>query len=135
MLKLLLIWKDGETMKIGERIVLLRERKGWKQKDLADKVNINVSVMNRIEKGTRPLTDIEIINISNALEVSTDHLLKGENFHSQAKEILDNPDLQYAARDGEISESEALDRIARILEKQKGRVPGQRQPRPKPRRN
>ncbi|MDF1509699.1 helix-turn-helix transcriptional regulator [Robertmurraya sp. DFI.2.37] len=62
-------------MNIGERIVLLREKKGWKQKDLADKVNINVSVMNRIEKGSRPLSDSEIIKISKALEVTTDQLL------------------------------------------------------------
>ncbi|MBN6887774.1 transcriptional regulator with XRE-family HTH domain [Cytobacillus horneckiae] len=114
-------------MKIGERIVLLRERKGWKQKDLADKVNINVSVMNRIEKGTRPLTDIEIINISNALEVSTDHLLKGEDFHTKAKEILDDPDTQVAARDGNLSDDQAVELLEWLLEREKDRKPGQKQ--------
>jgi transcriptional regulator with XRE-family HTH domain len=66
-----------KKMEIGERIALLRDKKGWKQKDLADKVNLNVSVMNRIEKGTRPLNDSEIIKIAAALEVSTEYLLTG----------------------------------------------------------
>jgi transcriptional regulator with XRE-family HTH domain len=74
------IWKDGEKMEIGERIVMLREKKGWKQKELAEKVDINVSVMNRIEKGTRPLNDSEIIKIADALDVSTEYLLgRNEN--------------------------------------------------------
>ncbi|MEK4924146.1 helix-turn-helix transcriptional regulator [Cytobacillus sp. FSL R5-0569] len=114
-------------MNIGERIVLLREKKGWKQKDLADKVNINVSVMNRIEKGTRPLTDVEIINISNALEVSTDHLLKGEDYHLKAKEMLNDPNTQIAARDGDISDEEAVKLLERLLERERDRKPGQKQ--------
>ncbi|MFJ8268495.1 helix-turn-helix domain-containing protein [Peribacillus asahii] len=69
-------------MTIGERIVILRENKGWKQKELADKVDINVSVMNRIEKGTRPLTDSEIVKIASVFEVSTDYLLGKSNRHS-----------------------------------------------------
>ncbi|MFP9128516.1 helix-turn-helix domain-containing protein [Niallia sp. BSM11] len=62
-------------MNIGERIAFLRENKGMKQKELAEKADINTSVMNRIEKGTRPLTDNEIVKISKILEVSTDYLL------------------------------------------------------------
>ncbi|WP_313804724.1 helix-turn-helix transcriptional regulator [Cytobacillus sp.] len=114
-------------MKIGERIVLLRERKGWKQKDLADKVNINVSVMNRIEKGTRPLTDNEIIKISEALEVTTDHLLKGADYRSHAEEIFNNANTQIAARDGDISDEEAVELLKLLLEREKGRKPGDKQ--------
>ncbi|MFP7469974.1 helix-turn-helix transcriptional regulator [Niallia taxi] len=62
-------------MDIGERIAFLRESKGIKQKELAEKADINASVMNRIEKGSRPLNDNEIVNIAKILEVSTDYLL------------------------------------------------------------
>ncbi|MGG3798023.1 helix-turn-helix domain-containing protein [Metabacillus fastidiosus] len=118
-------------MHIGERIVLLREKKGWKQKDLADKVDLNVSVMNRIEKGTRALIDTEIIKIADALDVSTDHLLKGESFRSKAEEIFNDTDTQIAARNGEISREDALKAIEWLLEEEKGRKPGDKQPRRK----
>ncbi|MBM7606023.1 transcriptional regulator with XRE-family HTH domain [Metabacillus crassostreae] len=114
-------------MDIGERIVLLRERKGWKQKDFADKVKINVSVMNRIEKGSRPLTDVEIIKIADALEVTTDHLLKGESNISKVERILEDSNTQIAANDGNISREDALKAIEWLLETEKGRKPGDKQ--------
>lgn len=62
-------------MSIGKRIQLLREMIGMTQKELADKIQINYSVMNRIESGERPARDEEIKRIAKALDVSTDYLL------------------------------------------------------------
>ena len=62
-------------MNIGKRIIYLREQLNLSQKDLADEVKINVSVMHRIESGERPLRDSEIITIANVLNVTTDCLL------------------------------------------------------------
>jgi transcriptional regulator with XRE-family HTH domain len=91
-------------MEIGERIVLLRENKGWKQKDLADKVKLNVSVMNRIEKGTRPLTDSEIIKIADALDVSTEYLLGRSNTRTydddkDFQDFINDPNLGFWAKE------------------------------------
>ncbi|XRD23495.1 helix-turn-helix domain-containing protein [Lysinibacillus fusiformis] len=36
-------------MDIGKKIISLREKRSWTQKELANRVNLNVSVMNRIE--------------------------------------------------------------------------------------
>ncbi|WP_408008247.1 helix-turn-helix domain-containing protein [Pseudalkalibacillus sp. A8] len=63
------------SVHINERIKKQRELKGWTQRELARRVNINSSVMNRIELGTRPVEDHEIKLIANILEVSTDYLL------------------------------------------------------------
>ncbi|MBN6889805.1 transcriptional regulator with XRE-family HTH domain [Cytobacillus horneckiae] len=115
----------------SERLINLRKSKKWRQEDMAKKLGVARTTYASYEQGHRQPDYETLIAISNIFEVTIDYLLKGEDYRSQAKEILDNPDTQYAARDGEISESEALDRIARILEKQKGRVPGQRQQRPK----
>lgn len=62
-------------MSIGKRIQLLREMIGMTQKELADKIQISYSVMNRIESGERPARDEEIKRIAKALDVSTDYLL------------------------------------------------------------
>lgn len=62
-------------MNAGRRIAKLREEKGLSQLEFAHKVNINNSVMNRIEKGIRPIRDDELIAISKCLGVSIDYLL------------------------------------------------------------
>jgi len=66
-------------MNIGERIIKLREKRGWSQRELARRIDINVSVMNRIESGERPVKDQELLKLSNVLEVSTDYLLGKED--------------------------------------------------------
>ncbi|HCW3302353.1 TPA: helix-turn-helix transcriptional regulator [Listeria monocytogenes] len=62
-------------MEIYERIVQLRTKKSISQKELAKKINIDDSTMNKIEKGNRPIRDKELAKIADVLEVSTDYLL------------------------------------------------------------
>jgi len=62
-------------MSIGEKIIQLRSTHNMQQKELADKLEINASVLNRIEKGTRPIRDEEITAIAKIFNVSTDYLL------------------------------------------------------------
>lgn len=79
-------------MNIGERIIKLREKRSWSQRELARRIDINVSVMNRIESGERPVKDQELLKLSNVLEVSTDYLL--------GKEDNDNDNLFFFDMDG-----------------------------------
>ncbi|NJP37890.1 helix-turn-helix domain-containing protein [Alkalicoccus luteus] len=107
-------------MSLGDRIVRLRERKSWSQRELASRANINVSVLNRIEKGERPARADEILTISRLLDVSTDYLLKGEekpDYREKAKEILDDPNALIAGRDGNIDAETMLKAIEEILKK------------------
>lgn len=60
---------------INKRIISLRESKNWNQKEFAQKININPSVMNRIESGERPIKDIELSKIAVVLDCSSDYLL------------------------------------------------------------
>ncbi|MFJ8262687.1 helix-turn-helix domain-containing protein [Rummeliibacillus sp. NPDC094406] len=62
-------------MDIGKKIILLREKKNWSQRELASRVGLNPSVMNRIESGERPAKDEEILKLSRVLDCSTDFLL------------------------------------------------------------
>lgn len=62
-------------MSIGARIVMLREQKGLTQYELAEKAHISKSVMNRIELGTRPIRDDELISFAKILGVTADFLL------------------------------------------------------------
>ncbi|MFS0749478.1 helix-turn-helix domain-containing protein [Oceanobacillus sp. 1P07AA] len=66
-------------MDIGNRIIQLREAKHWSQKELAKVAQINVSVMNRIEAGDRPIRGDELSRFASIFEVSTDFLLGRTN--------------------------------------------------------
>lgn len=71
-------------MDIGNKIISLREKKGWTQRELAKRVGLNVSVMNRIELNDRPVKDLELINIARVLDVSVDYLLGVEAKQTKA---------------------------------------------------
>ena len=60
---------------IGKRIASLREQLGIDQKTFAKAIDINPSVMNRIELGHRPLRHDEVKKIAEYFNVSTDYLL------------------------------------------------------------
>ena len=62
-------------MSTANRILELRTKRNLTQKEFADGVKINRSVINRIEKGTRPIRDDELKIIANYFSVSTDYLL------------------------------------------------------------
>lgn len=106
-------------MNIGERIISLRTNKNWSQKQLASYTGMNVSVLNRIERGERPVRDSEIVKISELLEVSTDYLLRGEDYRKEVKENFKNPYTHIAARDGNNDAERALELIEEILRKRR----------------
>ena len=65
-------------MSVATNIVTLRERQGLNQKELAKSLNMNRSVLNRIENGTRPVRDDELKIIADYFNVSADYLLGRE---------------------------------------------------------
>lgn len=126
-------------MKIGERIVKLRESKGWSQRELAQRSGLNNSVMNRIETGDRPLKDHEVSIFADIFDVTTDYLLgrteqkEVSNDDIKYEEYMNDPDFQHAMRsaNGFSKENKArvLDLIKMLEELEEGRKPGDRQPR------
>ncbi|EAC7653686.1 helix-turn-helix transcriptional regulator [Listeria monocytogenes] len=98
-------------MEIYERIVQLRIKKSISQKELAKKINIDDSTMNKIEKGNRPIRDKELAKIADVLEVSTDYLL-GRVKHNIADTIA-------AHIDSNATEEDIKEILAYIEEKRK----------------
>ncbi|GEP23112.1 helix-turn-helix domain-containing protein [Lentilactobacillus diolivorans] len=77
---------------IGIRIRYLQEEAEISQAKLADHLNINRSVLNRIENGTRSVRDIELIKIADFFKVTTDYILgrhlESNNLYVQASRGL-----------------------------------------------
>ena len=61
---------------VGIRIAEILEVKGWKQEDLADKLNISKQVMSKILKGEKNINIVEIRNIADILNIDINTLLK-----------------------------------------------------------
>lgn len=62
-------------MKFRERLKLLREDKGFTQKDLAEALSITVSTISHYENGTREPSIEILIQMSKILGVSVDYLI------------------------------------------------------------
>lgn len=63
---------------IGSRIKSERKRCSLSQEKLAEMVNVTPHYIYEIERGLKAMSLETLINISAALEISTDHILFGE---------------------------------------------------------
>lgn len=90
--------------KTGSRIKQQRERRGWTQLELAEKVGMNNSVLSRIESNKRPVESEELKKFADVFNMSIDQLLGHVNgdLSNGAKAFKDAIDL---------SEDEAIKKI------------------------
>ena len=63
------------TASIGKRIRRIREQKGWRQEDFAEKTGLSVTYTGMIERGEKIPKLETFITIANVLGVSADQLL------------------------------------------------------------
>lgn len=111
-------------MDIGERIVKLRQKRNWNQRELARRAGLNYSVMNRIETGKRPLTDQEIKTFADLFGVSTDYLLgltddptlKSDNDEEEFQKFIKDPELKRWYKELPKSNEEELRKLRKLWE-------------------
>jgi len=70
---------------IGSRIRLYRIQRGFSQEELAERARLSRVYVGYIERGERVLSVESLVNIANALNVSSDELLSGNLFVSHSK--------------------------------------------------
>ena len=69
--------KEDLAKKIGKRIVYLREKKGWKQADLARACEKDPQTIERLESGNTNPTLYTLHEVASALEEPLIELFKG----------------------------------------------------------
>lgn len=116
---------------LGERIASLRKKRNLSQYDLAERLGFSRGQLANYEQGSRQPDYDTLIILADFFEVSTDYLLKGEDFRTKAEKLLDDSETQIAARDGEMTREKALEGLAWLLEEEKDRKPGDKQQRRK----
>lgn len=78
---------NDETLR--KNIINLRENHDWSQAELARRVKMDNTIVNKIEKGTRKVSSSELEAFSNVFGVSTDSLLGRKSKHSPQNLSLD----------------------------------------------
>lgn len=80
---------------IGRRIRNIRIEKGLTQEELADKIDISIAFLSRVERGTSKINLKRLTQIAELLNVSPGYLLTGSNVSSKDylrddfKQVLD----------------------------------------------
>ncbi len=71
--------ENTEKIDFGQRVRVLRDKKGLSQKDLADRLGMPRSIVSTYENGHSMPTYGKLIKLACVFEVSTDYLLGVEN--------------------------------------------------------
>lgn len=87
-------------MGLSERITDLRKKNGWSQEELAEKLGVSRQAVSKWESGQATPDLDKVINLSNVFGVTTDYLLKDEEFTPSDEKSDDIPiiDEKYAKR-------------------------------------
>ncbi|EMO77672.1 DNA-binding helix-turn-helix protein [Leptospira kirschneri str. 200801925] len=75
--------------KLGTNIRSLRSKKGWSQTELADKIGVHLTHINRIENGKYLPSLDTVVLLADALESSLDILVNGSTESSKDIRIED----------------------------------------------
>lgn len=107
--------KNGDVaMEFGERLRMLRRRKGMSLRELAAKADVSTSYLSDLERGARGAPTAPVLErLADGLGISVDALLGREKYTRTP--LLDEADIAFAHKLREISEEDRLI-IERILE-------------------
>ncbi|MDE6141510.1 MAG: helix-turn-helix domain-containing protein [Bacilli bacterium] len=101
-------------MEIGKRIENVLEKSGVSQRDLANRIGIDESIVSRIIKGERtPKSDV-LANIATALHTSSDYLLGIDNEEFDSKKTI----RLIARNSSKLTESEKKELINALFEEE-----------------
>ncbi len=94
----------------GDRIREAREEKDWTQEQLADKAQISKSFLSDVENNKRNVSAENALKIADALGVSLDYLMRGDQARHEAvrEPVSIPPELSQAAQELGLSYTETL---------------------------
>ncbi len=112
--QILTIMQNEDIRKaFGLRLKELRKQKGWTQKELANKIDIRFSQLNKYECGMHVPPIEKLIQLSNSLRVTLDYLIMGNQEQQQA---LHNVRLLERLRDLERFDNDDQEMIIKMID-------------------
>ncbi|MCY8857466.1 helix-turn-helix domain-containing protein [Bacillus atrophaeus] len=116
-------------MNFGDRLKKLREKTGWTQTFVAEKIGVKNNTLSSYESAKRQPDYETTKKLADLYKVSTDYILTGNVPSNPGNDFLKDPDLQIAFKDAsdfsEEARKQAIDFIKYLKEKEKekGRTP------------
>ena len=80
--------------KVGDRIKARRLALGWTQEQFAEKAGISKGFLSDLETGTRNVSAEYLLKIAQALNVTLDFLMKGDESKPKQREVQIHSQLQ-----------------------------------------
>ena len=93
---------------VGERIKEQRLKLGWTQEKLASSAKMSAGFLSDLETGKRNVSADYLMEISHALGVSLDYLMKGDSSKPASREVQIPASLSDFARQAQLSFSQTL---------------------------
>ncbi len=126
--KILTIMQNEDVRKaFGLRLKKLRKQKGWTQKELANKIDIRFSQLNKYECGMHIPPIEKLIQLGNSFRVTLDYLIMG---NQEQQQTLHNIRLIERLKDVEKFDDDDQEMIIKMIDAMivKHRVEGAVQP-------
>ncbi len=103
---------DDKLLKeIGARISEIRKKKRLTQEELAEKMDVSIQMISNLERGKKAIRPENIIKLCEALDISTEYILRGVSSDEELDELL----RKFRALSRE--KQEAVERIIDLLVK------------------
>ncbi|AEB62128.1 helix-turn-helix domain-containing protein [Bacillus amyloliquefaciens] len=104
-------------MRFGDQLRQLRKQRKLSQKSLGQKFGLAESTISMYERNEREPDYATLVKFADFFDVSTDFLLRGEDYYrDKARELRKQNDVRFAAVDGrEFSDSEKEEILADAL--------------------
>ncbi len=80
--------KKTFRMQIGKNIAMLREKAGYTQETLSEKIDVSRSFLAHVEQGERSFSSYKLKILADTLHVSMDSIYYGPSREMKAKEIM-----------------------------------------------
>lgn len=114
--------------KFGSRLRYLRNKSKKTQEFMANFLGKTRQGYAKYERDEAEPDFESLQKLSDFFEVSIDYLVRGETYRQTAERIVDDPDVRVASSDGEITREEKIKMLEWLLEAERGRKPGDKQP-------
>ena len=98
-----------DALGMGKRIAELREERGWKQKELAERAGLSVTFLSEVENGRRNISSAKLLRIADELDTTMDYLARGAQAERRPRVAVKfPPELSEAAEREHWSYSQTL---------------------------
>ena len=110
---------------LGQRIAHLRERRGLKQRQLAEAAGLSSTFLSEIENDRRNVGAAILLRLADTLDASLDYLLRGEEARAPRRPITIPSELSAAAEQEGWSYTETVALLEGRVLHRRGGVPGE----------